>query len=53
MVSYKIIERHQGKIEIESTVGVGTTVSVLLPLYSCEQSLYHFSSQACDDRLQK
>ncbi|MBN6188071.1 PAS domain S-box protein [Aneurinibacillus sp. BA2021] len=53
MVSYKIIERHQGEIEIESTVGVGTTVSVLLPLYSCEQSPYHFSSQACDNRLQK
>jgi len=32
MTSYKIIENHKGKIDIDSTVGEGTTVSVSLPL---------------------
>ncbi|WP_442920038.1 ATP-binding protein [Metabacillus sp. B2-18] len=32
MTSYKIIENHKGKIDIDSTVGEGTKVSVSLPL---------------------
>jgi two-component system NtrC family sensor kinase len=28
----KIIDKHQGRIEVESEVGVGTTFSVYLPL---------------------
>ncbi len=32
MVSHKIIEDHGGQLEIHSTVGVGTTIDVLLPL---------------------
>lgn len=31
MVSQKIVEHHGGRVEIESEVGVGTTVMVLLP----------------------
>ena len=31
-VSYGIIERHGGKIEVESEVGVGTTVTIALPV---------------------
>ena len=32
MLSYKIVEEHQGHICFESEVNVGTTVSVMLPL---------------------
>ncbi|WP_459503325.1 ATP-binding protein [Bacillus sp. C1] len=32
MVTYKIIEEHQGKITFESEVGVGTTVDITLPI---------------------
>jgi two-component system, sporulation sensor kinase E len=32
MVSYKIIEEHNGKIEVESKVGQGTTFHIYLPL---------------------
>jgi two-component system sporulation sensor kinase A len=32
MVCYKIIENHQGEIQIESTEGKGTTVDVILPI---------------------
>jgi two-component system, sporulation sensor kinase E len=32
-VCYKIIERHDGAIEFESTPHVGTTVHIRLPLY--------------------
>ncbi|MEN1937541.1 ATP-binding protein [Paenibacillus sp. 102] len=32
VVTYKIIEEHQGKIQFESEVGVGTTVEIMLPI---------------------
>jgi two-component system, sporulation sensor kinase E len=32
MVSYKIIEEHKGKIDVESQVGVGTTFYITLPI---------------------
>ncbi|WP_165898566.1 ATP-binding protein [Tumebacillus sp. BK434] len=32
MVSFKIIEDHGGRLEIQSEVGVGTTIDVLLPV---------------------
>ncbi|MFD0767835.1 ATP-binding protein [Bacillus sp. CGMCC 1.60114] len=32
MVTYKIIEEHQGKIVFESKIGVGTKVNVMLPV---------------------
>lgn len=31
-VSYGIIQRHRGRIEVESTVGVGTTFKIYLPI---------------------
>lgn len=31
MVSYKIIENHQGGIQFQSKEGVGTTVTIDLP----------------------
>lgn len=31
MISFKIIEEHKGRIEVESELGVGTTFSVYLP----------------------
>lgn len=34
MMSYKIIENHQGKLVYESEVGVGTTVRVGLPVWA-------------------
>jgi len=37
-ISYGIIEEHEGDIEIESTPGDGTTVSVLLPLEQEDKS---------------
>jgi two-component system, sporulation sensor kinase E len=37
MVSYKIIEEHQGKIEVESQVGVGTTFYITLPIERFEK----------------
>jgi signal transduction histidine kinase len=30
--SYKIIEAHSGRINVESQVGLGTTFSILLPV---------------------
>ena len=39
MLSYKIIESHQGNISIMSEVGVGTTVTVYLPKFQ-SKSLY-------------
>ncbi|ANB59390.1 PAS domain-containing sensor histidine kinase [Anoxybacteroides amylolyticum] len=32
MVSYKIIEEHQGKIDVDSEVGIGTTFHITLPI---------------------
>ncbi|MGV2448268.1 UNVERIFIED_CONTAM: hypothetical protein FO527_30270, partial [Bacillus sp. ATCC 13368] len=32
MVSYKIIEEHKGKIEVESEEGRGTTFHLTLPI---------------------
>jgi len=37
----QIVEDHEGKIHIESTVGIGTTVFVTLPLYSLEKGGRH------------
>ena len=39
MLSYKIIESHQGNISIMSEVGVGTTVTIYLPKFQ-SKSLY-------------
>ncbi|KWU64308.1 PAS domain-containing sensor histidine kinase [Bacillus mycoides] len=36
MICYKIIEKHQGKILIESEVGKGTTVNINLPISTLE-----------------
>ncbi|MFB5253898.1 PAS domain S-box protein [Bacillus mycoides] len=36
MICYKIIEKHQGKILIESEVGKGTTINVNLPISTLE-----------------
>ncbi|WJE50932.1 PAS domain S-box protein [Bacillus cereus] len=36
MICYKTIEKHQGKILIESEVGKGTTVNINLPISTCE-----------------
>jgi signal transduction histidine kinase len=33
-VSYGIIQAHEGTISVESTPGVGTTFTILLPLYN-------------------
>ena len=38
MLSYKIIESHQGTISIMSEVGVGTTVTIYLPKVQSKQS---------------
>ncbi|PET93965.1 PAS domain-containing sensor histidine kinase [Bacillus cereus] len=37
MICYKIIEKHQGKILIESEVGKGTTVNINLPISILEK----------------
>jgi PAS domain S-box-containing protein len=38
-VSWKIIEDHQGSFQIESEVGVGTTVEITLPVLQMEQDV--------------
>lgn len=45
MLSYKIIESHQGNISIMSEVGVGTTVTIYLPKVQSKEPLSN-----CDDR---
>lgn len=35
-ISYGVIERHQGRIDVESVVGQGTAMSVVLPYYQKE-----------------
>ncbi|PEN47449.1 PAS domain-containing sensor histidine kinase [Bacillus wiedmannii] len=47
MLSYKIIESHQGNISIMSEVGVGTTVTIYLPKAQSETSLSNY-----DDRFE-
>ncbi|WP_410985138.1 PAS domain S-box protein [Bacillus cereus] len=37
MICYKIIEKHQGKILIESEVGKGTTVNINLPISTLDK----------------
>ncbi len=36
-VSYGIIKNHNGEIRVESKVGVGTTFTIELPCYHCEE----------------
>ncbi|MBM2824896.1 MAG: NtrC family signal transduction histidine kinase [Dehalococcoidales bacterium] len=36
-VAYGIIQRHQGRIEVQSKVGEGTTFTIYLPLYHKEE----------------
>ncbi|HDR4559626.1 PAS domain-containing sensor histidine kinase [Bacillus cereus] len=47
MLSYKIIESHQGNISIMSEVGVGTTVTIYLPKFQSKKSLSNY-----DDRFE-
>lgn len=47
MLSYKIIESHQGNISIMSEVGVGTTVTIYLPKMQSKKPLSNY-----DDRLE-
>jgi len=37
-VAYGIIQRHRGRIEVQSKEGVGTTFTIYLPLYNEEKS---------------
>ncbi|UKJ09000.1 7TM diverse intracellular signaling domain-containing protein [Solitalea lacus] len=39
-IVYKIIEKHQGKIEVQSIQGVGTTFTLLLPLQLKNEQIY-------------
>ncbi|WP_162788972.1 HAMP domain-containing sensor histidine kinase, partial [Bacillus sp. PF5] len=43
MICYKIIEKHQGKILIESEVGKETTVHINLPISTLENSCSYSS----------
>lgn len=45
MLSYKIIESHQGNISIMSEVGIGTTVTIYLPKFQSKKPLSNY-----DDR---
>ena len=35
-IAYKIIEAHSGKIDVDSTIGEGTAISIALPIKSAE-----------------
>jgi two-component system, NtrC family, sensor kinase len=37
-VSYGIIQRHQGKIQVKSKEGAGTTFSIYLPVSNAEKN---------------
>jgi two-component system sporulation sensor kinase A len=38
MISYKIIEQHQGKMTFTSKIGIGTKVKITLPIVlNCEK----------------
>jgi signal transduction histidine kinase len=37
-ITERIIKEHGGTIEVESTVGVGTTISVILPTHTTQQT---------------
>lgn len=37
----KVVDEHQGTINVESTVGVGTTFIMEIPLYTCENASEH------------
>lgn len=39
-ISYRIVEAHRGKIRIESSPGIGTTVLVELPFHEEERGVY-------------
>jgi two-component system sporulation sensor kinase A len=41
LICYKIVETHQGKIVIESEVNKGTTVDVILPIYTLQNQGNH------------
>ncbi len=38
-VSYGIVERHRGRIEVESMIGIGSTFTVILPVLAAEEQL--------------
>lgn len=44
----KIVENHNGEISISSTVGIGTTVSVVLPIYTPEALLKPISAHRAE-----
>lgn len=45
MLSYKIIESHQGNISIMSEVGVGTTVTIYLPKIQSKKPLSNYGDR--------
>lgn len=52
MLSYKIIESHQGRISIMSEVGVGTSVTIYLPMFQSEQVASHAATPPMTGTLQ-
>ncbi|MBY0096650.1 ATP-binding protein [Mesobacillus maritimus] len=44
MVCYSIVESHQGKMDIDSKSGEGTTVSILLPLYQTKENEIEYTT---------
>ena len=39
-IAYKIIQAHNGKIDVKTTVGEGTVISISLPIDESEMSEY-------------